>query len=603
MATYAQLDLTVWRNDDTWEFPLRIIGPNLTGIDMRAQIRSSADAPGPPKADLALVTNGNAEGVRLAGVVQLPDGTWSNDVRIRLNKSTRQSFPYEGEVGNTAVLAWGFLLAGVTRAQGKVFLPAQVFGSDNAPAKRSTSFGARSSAGSASAGATLTIGQDGGATLTIDGADLLGTLVTQAAVIRDSVRPLIGFGAPAADLGIVGSTYRQAESLDLEWVKTEAGWQGPRSLKGSTGAPGSVSSASGLAVETPVAGTTAGVDIAHYAGQGGTSPNAVSVHDYTNAPRSLQLDKVGGTIASAHFVLGLRRANNSIRRPDLPGTYVSQAGFLRCSYDSFTQVPVFTGSISGNFLTVTDVTSGAVAPGHFLKWGSEDNGTTIVAQVNGAAGGPGTYTVARRGVTAVGQTVAEQAMTGFVKSEVLAFYIGREGDFGWSTDRVQMLTGYSGGLYAYTFKASAATMYIASFESASGQVLNVVDAIGGTRTDLIAPANQTSGMRLEAAGGGIDLAPKAGAAVTVRGPLNSPSGSDLTITAVGARLNLNGSTGVASLAPFILPIYTVGTLPAAGAFNGATVRVSNGDAGAPCLATSDGTSWKRVPLGAAVAVS
>jgi hypothetical protein len=182
MNTETRWDLTVRRNDDVWERPLRIIGPNLTGVDMRAQIRLAGDTPGAPLADLALVTNGNAEGVRLASSIELDDGTWANDVRIRLNKSTRQAFPYDGEVGDAATLEWGFLLAGVTRIEGKVFVPAQVYGSDNAPLTRQLSYGGRAGvAPSFNPGATLTISADGGATLKIDGADLLGRMQLAAA--------------------------------------------------------------------------------------------------------------------------------------------------------------------------------------------------------------------------------------------------------------------------------------------------------------------------------------------------------------------------------------------------------------------------------------
>jgi hypothetical protein len=238
MQTTAALDLTVWRNDTVWEFPLRVIGPNLTGVALAAQIREAGDMPGPPLADLAQVANGNAEGVRLAGVTQLPDGTWSNDIRIRLNKSTRQAFPYMGsKAGDPATLAWGFLIAGITRAQGSVSVPAQVYGSDAAPLNRPASFGMRSGATSPSSGATLTISQDGGATLAIDGADLIGPMVSQAEAARDAVRPIYGYGPPAADIGIPGSFYRDMTNPlePLEWFKTEAGWQGPQSLKGTPG--------------------------------------------------------------------------------------------------------------------------------------------------------------------------------------------------------------------------------------------------------------------------------------------------------------------------------------------------------------------------------
>lgn len=271
-----------------------------------------------------------------------------------------------------------------------------------------------------------------------------------------------------------------------------------------------------LHFETPDSATISAVDIAYYAQQGGASPIAGAIHDYTDASRTLQLDKVGGTIGSGHYVLGLRRANNHIRRPDKPGTYISQAGFLRCSYDLFTQTADVTGSISGNVLTVTAVTSGALAVGSFVEGSGVAEGTTI-ASLGTGTGGTGTYNLAVRGNTGATQTVGSTALTGETKSEVLAFYIGQAGDFGWSTDRVQMTTGYTGGLYAYTFKASGVPQYVASFESASGQVLNIQDAVAGTRTDIVIPSGQTSGLRFDAtAAGGIDIAPKAATQVTIR---------------------------------------------------------------------------------------
>ena len=50
-----------------------------------------------------------------------------------------------------------------------------------------------------------------------------------------------------------------------------------------------------------------------------------------------------------------------------------------------------------------------------------------------------------------------------------------------------------------------------------------------------------------------------------------------------------------------LPSYTVAKLPPAGAFAGHIIYVSNGATGSPCLAYSNGTSWLRVLIGAAVA--
>lgn len=52
-----------------------------------------------------------------------------------------------------------------------------------------------------------------------------------------------------------------------------------------------------------------------------------------------------------------------------------------------------------------------------------------------------------------------------------------------------------------------------------------------------------------------------------------------------------------------LPTYTVATLPLAADNVGRIVRCSNGAAGAPCLALSNGTAWLRTLVGAAVSVT
>jgi hypothetical protein len=52
-----------------------------------------------------------------------------------------------------------------------------------------------------------------------------------------------------------------------------------------------------------------------------------------------------------------------------------------------------------------------------------------------------------------------------------------------------------------------------------------------------------------------------------------------------------------------LSSYTVATVPNAAAHTNRLIIVTNGNAGAPCLAYSNGTSWLRIVPGAAVAVS
>lgn len=49
--------------------------------------------------------------------------------------------------------------------------------------------------------------------------------------------------------------------------------------------------------------------------------------------------------------------------------------------------------------------------------------------------------------------------------------------------------------------------------------------------------------------------------------------------------------------------YAVAALPPATANAGRIVYVTNGNAGAPCLAVSNGTNWLRIALGAAVSAA
>lgn len=63
-----------------------------------------------------------------------------------------------------------------------------------------------------------------------------------------------------------------------------------------------------------------------------------------------------------------------------------------------------------------------------------------------------------------------------------------------------------------------------------------------------------------------------------------------SLAIVLVRLSRNGAT----VFPVRLPTYTVATVPAASAHTGAMIYVSNGAAGLPVVAFSDGASWLRV---------
>ena len=52
-----------------------------------------------------------------------------------------------------------------------------------------------------------------------------------------------------------------------------------------------------------------------------------------------------------------------------------------------------------------------------------------------------------------------------------------------------------------------------------------------------------------------------------------------------------------------LPSFTVSTVPSAASSTHRIIHVSNGDAGNPCIAISDGSNWKRIALGANISAS
>jgi hypothetical protein len=74
-----------------------------------------------------------------------------------------------------------------------------------------------------------------------------------------------------------------------------------------------------------------------------------------------------------------------------------------------------------------------------------------------------------------------------------------------------------------------------------------------------------------------------------------------TTTFSGPVVSTNGFTGDVTGA-IQVPTYTVATAPSAStAGAGTLVYVSNGAAGSPILAFSDGTNWKRSDTGATIA--
>lgn len=76
-----------------------------------------------------------------------------------------------------------------------------------------------------------------------------------------------------------------------------------------------------------------------------------------------------------------------------------------------------------------------------------------------------------------------------------------------------------------------------------------------------------------------------------------------TTTFSGPVVSTNGFTGDVT-GSIQVPTYTVASAPSASAAGAGTlIYVSNGAAGSPILAFSDGTDWKRSDTGATIAAA
>ena len=64
---------------------------------------------------------------------------------------------------------------------------------------------------------------------------------------------------------------------------------------------------------------------------------------------------------------------------------------------------------------------------------------------------------------------------------------------------------------------------------------------------------------------------------------------------------VNSNNGFAGA--ITVPTYTVANAPSAASIAGTVIYVSNGAAGSPILAFSNGTDWKRVDTGATIAAA
>ncbi len=170
-----------------------VVGLDLAGIDMRAQVRLYGDVPGSPLVDLATVTNGNAEGLRLVEVTSDADGLPTSHVEIVINETTMEALPYAGEIGDVTTLAWDWqvTIAGRKRrlAKGEFQITGDgVTGAEVAPANRIAPYGLpQRPVIDVWSSARMTFGEEQ-VSVTIDGADLVAPLAQKASVAASSAQ-------------------------------------------------------------------------------------------------------------------------------------------------------------------------------------------------------------------------------------------------------------------------------------------------------------------------------------------------------------------------------------------------------------------------------
>jgi hypothetical protein len=125
---------------------------------------------------------------------------------------------------------------------------------------------------------------------------------------------------------------------------------------------------------------------------------------------------------------------------------------------------------------------------------------------------------------------------------------------------------------------------------------STVAGIAGTRLEFRKTAGADSASDIVVASGGLIAMPLGGG--TVLGGYSQPFNVP---TREGIIFGNNATLSWPGL--FVPASYTVAGLPSASANNRAIAWVSNGNAGAPCLAVSNGTSWLRIVPGTAVSAT
>ena len=184
MATAARLPLAAWRNELCVR-TIRFVGLDLTGVDMRMQVRLRPNSP-TALFSLATVTSSSAEGLKLDSVVTT-DGIPTSAVSLRINKTTMADatkVPYSGEPDTDTPLSYAIQLGGTsvgaTRVYGQFIALATVMDSDAAPVGGiPAGYGSAGSSVPLWSAAQVTFSNDD-ITVSIDGIDLLAPLITRA---------------------------------------------------------------------------------------------------------------------------------------------------------------------------------------------------------------------------------------------------------------------------------------------------------------------------------------------------------------------------------------------------------------------------------------
>lgn len=167
--------LAGWRNE-TMRLPIFVIGADLTGKSVRAQLRQAPGTPGNPLLDLPTVSTPGATGIRLVSV-DILNGVLTSTLEWVIARQAMQGIPAVGDFGTPTRLSYALQIDGVTRLWGDFFVLDSPIDSDTNTADRAPTGTATGTA--TSTAITLTMGGDG-VTLHIDGTDLVGLEVAKS---------------------------------------------------------------------------------------------------------------------------------------------------------------------------------------------------------------------------------------------------------------------------------------------------------------------------------------------------------------------------------------------------------------------------------------